>query len=81
MMHYLEMRCHGNGSGNTIQTESKRYKTPKLLHVVTWLRGMIKTLSARYTSSHYTDIHTRYVDTDNILKITDRVTRGFTQIK
>jgi hypothetical protein len=39
---------------------------------------MIKKFSARYTSSHYTDIYTRYVDTDILLKITDGVTRGIT---
>jgi hypothetical protein len=38
------------------------------------LRGMIKNVLARYTSSHYTDIYTRYVDTNILLKTTDRVT-------
>jgi hypothetical protein len=42
---------------------------------------MIKKFSARYTSIQYIDIYTRYFDTDILLKITDRVTRGFTQIK
>jgi hypothetical protein len=42
---------------------------------------MIKKFSARYTSSNYTDIYTRYVDTHILLKITDWVTRGFIQIK
>jgi hypothetical protein len=28
-----------------------------------------------YTSNHFTDIYTQYVDTDILLKITDRVTR------
>jgi hypothetical protein len=42
---------------------------------------IIKTFSARYTSSHYTDIYTRYVNTDIWLKFNDQVTRGFTQIK
>jgi hypothetical protein len=41
---------------------------------------MIKKFSARYTSSQFTDIYIRYVDTDILLKITDQVTRGFTQI-
>jgi hypothetical protein len=45
------------------------------------VRGMIKMFVARYTSSHYTEIYTQYVDTDILLKITDHVTRGFTQIK
>jgi hypothetical protein len=43
-------------------------------------QGMIKHIMARYTSSHYIDIYTRYVDTDILLKITDRVTCGFTHI-
>jgi hypothetical protein len=30
---------------------------------------------------HYTDIYTQYVDTDILWKITDRITRGSTQIK
>jgi hypothetical protein len=42
---------------------------------------MIKKFTARYTSSHYTYIYTRYVDIDFLLKITDQVTRGFTHIK
>jgi hypothetical protein len=37
--------------------------------------SMIKMLSARYTSSHNTDIYIRYADTDIPLKFTDRVTR------
>jgi hypothetical protein len=47
------------------------------------IRGMIKKSSRSdiVTSSHYTDIYTWHVDTDNLLKITDRVARGFTQIK
>jgi hypothetical protein len=44
------------------------------------LKGMIKKFSARYTDSHYTDIYTRYVDTDFSLKIADRVTRGLKQV-
>jgi hypothetical protein len=44
-------------------------------------RGMIKTLSALYTSSHYTDIYIRYADTDILINITDQETRGFIQIK
>jgi hypothetical protein len=42
---------------------------------------MIKKFSALYTSSLYIDIYTQYVDTDILLKIIDRVTRAFTQIK
>jgi hypothetical protein len=42
---------------------------------------MIKTFSARYIFSRYTYIYTWYVNTDILLKITDRVTRGFTPIK
>jgi hypothetical protein len=42
---------------------------------------MIKKFLARYTSNHYTDIYIIFVDTDILLKITDRVTQGFTQIK
>jgi hypothetical protein len=38
---------------------------------ITRIRGMIKKFLARYTSSHYTDIYTRYVDTNILLKITD----------
>jgi hypothetical protein len=48
-----------------------------LLH---YIRGMIKRFSARYTSSHYSDIYTRYVDTYILLKNTE-VTRGFIPIK
>jgi hypothetical protein len=42
---------------------------------------MIKKFSTLYSSSHDADIYTRYVDTDTVSKIIDRVTRGFTQIK
>jgi hypothetical protein len=36
---------------------------------------MIKRFSARYSFSHYTDIYTRYLVTDILLKIIDRVSR------
>jgi hypothetical protein len=51
------------------------------LYIITYIQGMIKRFLARYASSHYTDIYTQYVDTNILLKITDRVTRGFTHIK
>jgi hypothetical protein len=33
------------------------------------VRGMIKTFSVRCTPSHYTDIYTRYVDTDILFEL------------
>jgi hypothetical protein len=44
-------------------------------------RGVIKKFSARYTSSHYTDIYTRYVDTDFLFRITDRGVCHLDQMK